>query len=517
MRIVISSGHGLLVRGASGYIDEVDEARRVVDRVAGILNDHDIPTIVFHDNTSTTQSENLNTIVNFHNHQERDLDVSVHFNCYETTNEPRGVEVLWTSTSAKLVAIDTSDAISIAGQFINRGAKERNDLAFLNNTEETAILIETCFVDSKADVNNYHLHFENICHAIAEAISIPISPPERPDRPPETIPVESRPELSEGDTGPDVRDLQMLLPRFGMGNVDGDFGPYTDSEVRDYQQSRGLTVDGIVGQQTWIALYENRPPIPSSRPPHALHMRDQVVIIQIANNSAISNYYWQDRGVAPTGYTQGMALAFAQTYLKLKHNHPAAVEMSKARKDSDKDALNIYKDEFNILGMDNEEDGPNTLRHLYALMLGHGMRESSGRHCEGRDRSADNVQSDTAEAGLFQTSYNAHSSSDPEFSNLMEEYSNPQNEGTCYFDAFAEDVECSEDDWDCYGSGQGYDFQKLCKDCPAFSVETAALTLRNLCNHYGPIIRQETELRADADHMFKTVQDYVDEIEPVVV
>ena len=29
--IVLSSGHGKYVRGASGIIDEVDEARRVVD------------------------------------------------------------------------------------------------------------------------------------------------------------------------------------------------------------------------------------------------------------------------------------------------------------------------------------------------------------------------------------------------------------------------------------------------------------------------------------------------------
>jgi hypothetical protein len=30
-RVVISSGHGLHVRGASGVLDEVDEARRVVE------------------------------------------------------------------------------------------------------------------------------------------------------------------------------------------------------------------------------------------------------------------------------------------------------------------------------------------------------------------------------------------------------------------------------------------------------------------------------------------------------
>jgi len=528
MRIVISSGHGLHVRGASGYIDEVDEARRVVDRVAEVLNGAGVTTIVFHDNTSTSQSENLDTIVNFHNRQTRDLDVSVHFN--SNGSDAHGTEVLWTSDAGHTLAVDVSDVISIAGHFANRGAKERNDLAFLNNTEETAILIETCFVGNKGDVDNYKVHFNEICNAIAESISgetitgIPPTQPDWPDRPdrpswrpPENIPVSERPELSEGDEGPHVVDLQTMLPGFGASNIDGDFGPYTDEEVRNYQQSRGLDVDGIVGQQTWTALYENKPPIlPPPPPPHALSMRDQEAIIAIANASAISNYHWDDRGVAPTGYTQGMALAFAQTYKKWKAGHPAAIKMAKARKDSDKDALNIYRDEFNILGMENEEDGVDTLRHLYALMLGHGMRESSGRHCEGRDMSADNVQSDTAEAGLFQTSYNAHASSDPEFDDLMEEYADPRNEATCYYNAFAEDVECHDGEWDCYGSGAGYEFQKLCKDCPPIAVETAALTLRNLANHYGPIIRRETELKADADNLFLAVQKYIDEHEPEV-
>ena len=138
------------------------------------------------------------------------------------------------------------------------------------------------------------------------------------------------------------------------------------------------------------------------------------------------------------------------------------------------------------------------------------MRESSGRHCEGRDQSADNVQSDTAEAGLFQTSYNAYSASAPEFDDLMAEYNDPQNTMTCYLDAFSEDVECSSSDWDNYGSGTGYQFQRLCKECPAFAVETCGLTLRNLCNHYGPIIRKETELKAAAEEMFAAVQAYMD-------
>jgi len=79
VKIAMSSGHGQKVRGASGYIDEVEEARRVVERVADEMHEAGIAVTTFHDNTSTTQDENLETIVNWHNSQDRDYDVSVHF------------------------------------------------------------------------------------------------------------------------------------------------------------------------------------------------------------------------------------------------------------------------------------------------------------------------------------------------------------------------------------------------------------------------------------------------------
>ena len=120
------------------------------------------------------------------------------------------------------------------------------------------------------------------------------------------------------------------------------------------------------------------------------------------------------------------------------------------------------------------------------------------------------MQSDTAEAGLFQTSYDAHDC-DPTFDQLFDEYSDPVNEPTCYYNAFAEDVECSDDDWENYGSGDGYEFQKLCKQCPAFAVETCGITLRNLHHHYGPINRKEVELRDEADLMSRAVQDYIEQ------
>jgi N-acetylmuramoyl-L-alanine amidase len=189
-RIVISSGHGLKVRGACGILDEVDEARKVVERVAEELRTRGVDVTVFHDDVSTSQNENLNRIVDFHNSQTRDLDVSVHFNAYVETEKPMGTEVLYV-TQSELAGV-VSAAIADAGEFIDRGAKKRTDLFFLNSTEMPSILIETCFVDSDADADCYGETFDAICCAIADVLGgeaeeeIEEPPPdeERPPRPP---------------------------------------------------------------------------------------------------------------------------------------------------------------------------------------------------------------------------------------------------------------------------------------------------------------------------------------------
>ncbi len=75
---------------------------------------------------------------------------------------------------------------------------------------------------------------------------------------------EASPTLSKGSSGPVVGWLQYLFSGAGIGlivdwvaytgPIDGLFGPQTDASVRSFQASRNLTVDGIVGDETWFGL-----------------------------------------------------------------------------------------------------------------------------------------------------------------------------------------------------------------------------------------------------------------------
>lgn len=170
MKVVISSGHGKHVPGAGELIEEVPEARKVVAEVTKCMRALGAEVVEFHDDSSKSQSANLSAIVNFHNGQTRDLDVSVHFNCAgdKPTDRPIGTECLYKTQGA--LATKVSKAISGASGLIDRGAKLRNDLAFLNSTTKAAILVEVCFVDSRPDAQLYQEHFNSICLAMAETI-----------------------------------------------------------------------------------------------------------------------------------------------------------------------------------------------------------------------------------------------------------------------------------------------------------------------------------------------------------
>ena len=290
-QVNISSGHSINCQGAADIINEVTEARKVVDRVYEIVKASGKQCYKYHD-TSSSSTQNLVNIVNWHNGFNDGVDVSIHFNAYTHVDKPMGTEVCYYSNSSLAAAV--SKEIATAGGFIDRGAKQRTGLYFLKHTNKPAILIEVCFVDSVADVNLYRANFERICQAIAKTLigNIVVPTPTTPAPTPKPAPAPT-PKPS-GDAW--VRSLQAELNAQGFkdsngnklvvdgiagsktlsacptlrvgarGNItklmqqkigvaaDGIFGNNTKQAVINYQKSKGLVADGIVGRNTWRKL-----------------------------------------------------------------------------------------------------------------------------------------------------------------------------------------------------------------------------------------------------------------------
>lgn len=315
------------------------------------------------------------------------------------------------------------------------------------------------------------------------------------------VPPAPRRELSRGDTGADVEEVQGILNL----PIDGDYGPQTEAGVKGFQGAAGLAKDGVVGPSTWHAL-------------------DTLERLRTAGNDGISDALaaaiddivtaadldinWPGRGTPESsGYYHGMAKTFALALQHLLADGPAAMIMAEAQGNPDKDALAWYAAEFAAKGMDNSRAGPDTLRHLFTMMVGLGMRESSADSWCGRDMSASNTSSTTAEAGLFQTSYNISSCSS-EIPRLLEHYRNNPNG---FHDSFGEGLSPSTSDLDTYGSGDdGAAYQFLSKYAPAFHALVTAIGMRRLRQHWGPINRREVSINSDVDAMLQDVQELVE-------
>ncbi len=295
---------------------------------------------------------------------------------------------------------------------------------------------------------------------------------------------------SEASTNDDVE-----IPHASAAGEEGGVDRPTDGDAGSGPRSDG---DSDAGADA------NRPPDPAAAQA-ALE-----AIGALAGASECSDYSWKNRGQAPIGYVKGLALVFARAVCHPTRSDVLVVSEA-ATDDSDTDALAHYGSVFSDLGMSNTVAGEEPLRHVYTLLMGLGMRESSGQHCVGRDRGSSNVSADSAEAGAWQTSWDSrHASS--ELPKLFARYrSDPAG---CLLDTFAEDVSCDADDWANWGAGEGRDFQELEKACPAFAAEYAAVMLRvsgGATGHYGPLRRKEAEVRAVCDEMLREVQELVHE------
>ena len=295
-KIAVRGGHTEKATGASALIDELTEDRKVKDAVIKYLRKlgYEVLDVTPPVNYTSSISADLAYGVNKANEWGADLFISIHFNkTYDSYNGALGSEVCIYSEND--IAQRVVNGLGELG-FKNRGQKIRTNLYELKHTKMKAMIVETCFVEATEDVTLYRrLGHDKVGQAMAEAIvNDKVSERDTPVKNEEIIkPVQAPvsntddwvaklqaecnkqgfsnqkvdgipgantlkgcPTLKKGASGNITKLLQEKLVKLGYSTngVDGIFGSGTYSAVREFQKTRGLSADGIVGQNTWRKL-----------------------------------------------------------------------------------------------------------------------------------------------------------------------------------------------------------------------------------------------------------------------
>ena len=279
MRIAIDCGHTLknADTGAQGCLGREEERTREIGAL--VMNklkalNHTVINCTVDNANSVTES--LQARVNKANSNNADVFVSIHLNAFNCN--ANGTEVYISpnaSSKSKEIAQKVVRELAQLG-FRNRGVNA-NNLYVCNHTTMPAILVECCFVDSKIDKKLYNA--DKIANAIvyglvgSKATSTSSSSQNNfvkqlqqtlnkkganlvVDGIAGPLTLGACPLLLYGSMGTIVSLLQSRLNSIGFssGNVDGMFGQNTKKAVMNFQKSRNLLVDGIVGKNTWSKL-----------------------------------------------------------------------------------------------------------------------------------------------------------------------------------------------------------------------------------------------------------------------
>jgi len=164
-RVVINAGHTKFGKGtgASKYLNESTETRKIAYELMKLLADskHEVIPAVY-----DRSANNLKEAVALANNGAADLFISIHLNA----GGGQGCEAYTWKGQQVPQAVKACSYLKKLG-FKNRGVKDGRNLYVIKNTKATAILIEVCFVDNKADADLYkQVGHSKIAQAIYQAI-----------------------------------------------------------------------------------------------------------------------------------------------------------------------------------------------------------------------------------------------------------------------------------------------------------------------------------------------------------
>lgn len=173
-KFALAGGHSAKAPGASGYINEYTEDRKVNTQLVSETKKrgHSVKNC---SNEASTVNAELASEVNSANKFGADIFCATHFNAFKTTTGKRGVEVWYYTGDAVGKKIATEMAKDLANLFglPNRGAKATTDLYVITYTNMTAVLPEVCFCDAKGDTDAYKkITTAKIASVMADALEL---------------------------------------------------------------------------------------------------------------------------------------------------------------------------------------------------------------------------------------------------------------------------------------------------------------------------------------------------------
>lgn len=299
MKIGIDCGHTLSGAdyGAVGIKAESNLTREVGNRVIQKLQKLGHTVVNCTVDSASSVNSSLSQRVSKANNSNLDLFVSIHFNAFN--GGAYGTEVYTYGANRLSSAVSVLNNIVSLG-YTNRGIKDGSSLYVIRNTSAKSMLIECCFIDNTSDMNKFNaekMADEIVKGLVGRTTDIPGGGSESGGSGgssggsgniygshslikelqqeinkqgfgsiavdgiagDETL--NASPMVRKGASGGITKVIQKMLINIGypVGSygADGVFGSGTETAVKAFQRDCNLSSDGIVGRETWKALFRN--------------------------------------------------------------------------------------------------------------------------------------------------------------------------------------------------------------------------------------------------------------------
>lgn len=169
MKIGLRAGHSKNCRGANGLRDEWESMNIFYGEVTRVLEEYGHTVINCNSSASSVNAE-LSEGANKANNAGVDLFISLHMNSFN--GSAHGTEALtWGETSrSNVYARRMCENFARLG-FYNRGLKYQPNFYEMRHVNAPNIIFETCFCDSKKDIDIWSpLPWDILARAVANAI-----------------------------------------------------------------------------------------------------------------------------------------------------------------------------------------------------------------------------------------------------------------------------------------------------------------------------------------------------------